>query len=52
MPPVPDRLAEIKMINRIEKSWLSQPYYRYVMQEDVRRPKLEYSNYNLTVSTL
>jgi hypothetical protein len=48
-PPVPERLAEIQMMDRLERSWLEQPYYRYYMQEDSRRAKMEYSRYNLTV---
>ena len=49
MPPVPGRLDEIKMIERIEESWLSQPYYRYYINEDVRKAKWNYNNYNLKV---
>jgi len=49
VPPVPDRLAEVQMIDRMERSWLDQPFYRYYMQEDLRRPKMEYAHYNLTV---
>ncbi len=49
MPPVPDRLQEIKMLDRLEQSWLDQPYNRYYMHEDVRRSKMEYAKYNLSV---
>jgi hypothetical protein len=49
VPPVPDRLAEIKMLDRLEESWLNQPYYRYYMQEDLRQTKMEYAAYNLKV---
>lgn len=52
MPPVPDRLAEIRMIDRIEKNWIDQPYNRYYMQEDVRKSKMDYSGYNLNVLLL
>jgi hypothetical protein len=49
VPPVPDRLAEVKMLDRLEESWLNQPYYRYYMQEDLRQTKMEYAQYNLKV---
>ena len=52
VPPVPDRLAEIKMLDRLEQSWLDQPYNRYYMQEDLRQTKMEYASYNLKVSTI
>lgn len=51
VPPVPDRLAEVKMLDRLEASWLSQPYNRYYMQEDLRQTKMEYAQYNLKVSS-
>ena len=35
------------MLDKIEDSWLKQPYYRYYMQEDIRRNKMEYASYNL-----
>ncbi len=38
------------MLDKIEDSWLKQPYYRYYMQEDIRRNKMEYASYNLNVS--
>jgi hypothetical protein len=49
VPPVPDRLAEIKMLDRLEQSWLDQPYNRFYMQEDLRQTKMEYTKYNLQV---
>ena len=49
MPPVPGRLDEIKMMDKVEESWLSQPYYRYYISEDVRKAKWNYNNYNLKV---
>lgn len=50
VPPVPDRLAELKMLDRLEQTWLDQPYNRYYMQEDLRQTKMEYAQYNLKVS--
>jgi hypothetical protein len=50
VPPVPDRLAEVQMMDRLEKSWLDQPFNRYYMQEDLRQTKMEYATYNLTVT--
>ena len=50
VPPVPDRLAEIKMLDKLETSWINQPFYRYYMQEDLRQTKMEYAQYNLTVN--
>jgi hypothetical protein len=52
VPPVPDRLAEVKMLDRLEESWLAQPYNRYYMQEDLRQTKMEYAQYNLKVRCL
>ena len=49
VPPVPDRLAEIKMLDKLEKSWDDQLYVRYNMNEDVRQSKMEYACYNITV---
>ncbi len=46
---MPDRLQEVQMLDRLEQSWLDQPYNRYYMQEDLRQTKMEYANYNLTV---
>ena len=40
------------MLDRLEKSWLSQPYNRYYMQEDLRQTKMEYTKYNLEVTSL
>lgn len=50
VPPVPDRMAEIQMLDRLEQTWLDQPYNRYYMQEDLRQTKMEYAQYNLKVS--
>lgn len=52
VPPVPDRLAEIKMIDKLEQTWLDQPYYRFYMQEDLRQTKMEYARYNLEVKKI
>ena len=49
VPPVPDRLAEIQMLDRLEKSWDDQLYVRYNMNEDLRQSKMEYARYNNTV---
>lgn len=52
VPPVPDRLAEVKMLDRLEQTWLDQPYNRYYMQEDLRQTKMEYAQYNLKVKNI
>lgn len=52
VPPVPDRLAEIKMMDKLEQSWFDQPYNRYYMNEDLRQTKMEYQNYNGQVPSL
>lgn len=38
------------MLDRLEQSWLDQPYHRYYMQEDLRQTKMEYAQYNLAVT--
>jgi hypothetical protein len=40
------------MLDRLEKSWLDQPYNRYYMQEDLRQTKMEYAQYNLKVNLI
>lgn len=40
------------MLDRLELSWLNQPYNRYYMQEDLRQTKMEYAKYNLEVTFL
>lgn len=37
------------MLDRLEQSWLDQPYHRYYMQEDLRQTKMEYAQYNIAV---
>lgn len=40
IPPIPKREDELYAIQKLEESWLSQPYYKYYMNEDLRRPKM------------
>jgi hypothetical protein len=49
VPPVPDRLSELRMLDRLEQTWLDQPNYRFYMQEDLRQTKMEYAKYNIEV---
>ena len=49
VPPVPDRLDEVQMIDRLYANWIDQPYNRYYMQEDLRQTKMEYAKYNIAV---
>lgn len=39
------------MLDRLEQSWLNQPYNRFYMQEDLRQTKMEYAKYNLEVTS-
>lgn len=43
VPPLPRREEEIYAIEKLEESWLNQPYHKYYMNEDVRRPKMEHA---------
>jgi hypothetical protein len=44
IPPIPNRTQEIKAMQDLEQSWLSQPFYKYYMNEDLRRPKMEFAD--------
>ena len=43
VPPLPRREEEIYFIEKLEESWLNQPYHKYYMNEDVRKPKMEFA---------
>lgn len=40
--PIPNRLQEKQMIKEIEESWLNQRFYKYYMNESLRKPKMVY----------
>ena len=44
IPPIPTRTQEIKAMQDLEQSWLNQPFYKYYMNEDLRRPKMEFAD--------
>ena len=44
IPPVPDRLQEVKGMERLQNNWLSQKYYKYYMNEAVRIPKMAFAD--------
>lgn len=42
VPAVPSRSDELQMLTRMEDSWLSQPFYKFYMNENLRRRKMEH----------
>lgn len=40
IPPIPTREQELYSIQKLEESWLNQPYHKYYMNEDLRQPKM------------
>ncbi len=42
VPPVPTRDEELIMISKIKKSFESQPYYKFYMNESLRTRKIEH----------
>ena len=43
VPPVPNRVEDKLMINKIKKSFQDQPYYKYYMNEGVRLSKMDHA---------
>lgn len=47
IPPIPTRAEELEMINKLEQNFISQPWYKFYMNEHLRTTKMEvYSEQN------
>lgn len=42
IPPVPTREQEKEAIRKLEDDWLAQPFYKYYMNENLRKKKMEH----------